>query len=844
MKQNTYQVKTEEPTIKKMVRKPKVSVADVPHMLKMWDRERNKELPEYVSISCKDAKYWLCPDCGYDWPASPNARYKSSGKCPCHESNKVIKKGINDILTRVKGFSSFLDEDNDFEAIYKEGLNSSLPANFKCDECGRKWTAILKSQVKKDGNGGYIASGCPHYETIKRKKNEIPFCTEVESIIRFWDPSNPMDPAKTRSNSKDPAHFICKNCEYDWTTSIRAQTRGTGKCNCCELQRVTRKGFTDIFTLIPESKRFFDFKKNKDIDIYSIRLRDTKIMIDWKCPDCKREWRSYLADRVKGKKDNYSFVGCRDCYLRSKEHITPVASRPDLIKYWDFKKNRARGLDPNLTSAYADEPADWRCKECGYEWEAKIRSRSIRNGKCPFCTGHATYIMTGFNDALTLCPDIARIYDFDTNKKSGIDIYKTGIYSRKKCHFKCQNCGHEWNSKLRDRVEKMEDGTFRLIDCSECSNLIFRKTLYSVEFPLLAKMYCNDMNMTPLDSIRGVNGLMKTYYHWECLECGDIFPSTLHSMLMSYETSTHGCPYCSKMKLRPGESFADLHPDLMDDYDPANTIDPYKVFPNSKDNAKWTCRDCGHHWDATFLLRHAGGGNCPICNRTRLVSDKNSFAAVYPDFVKYWASSNEKKADEVFYNSSLWLNFICPVCEREHGAYIEDFIAGDSCPFCKGIRLSPETNSLKVLYPNIARRWGRGNDFGPESVLPTSWAWAKWVCDTCTGEYNARVKDVVNGVDECPYCYDRLVLPGFNSFGDKHPDLVAEMDEIANYLLPKTPYDILDTSDYKFWFICKKDPKHKYPMSPRDRLKFQMRGREPCLYCRGQRRKLNRFMII
>ena len=106
------------------------------------------------------------------------------------------------------------------------------------------------------------------------------------------------------------------------------------------------------------------------------------------------------------------------------------------------------------------------------------------------------------------------------------------------------------------------------------------------------------------------------------------------------------------------------------------------------------------------------------------------------------------------------------------------------------------------------------------------------------------IKDVVNGVDECPYCNDKIVLPGFNSFGDKHPDLVAEMDEIANYLLPKTPFDVLDTSDYKFWFNCRKDPRHKYPMAPRERLMFQKRGRESCLYCRGQRRKLNRFMVV
>lgn len=246
---------------------------------------------------------------------------------------------------------------------------------------------------------------------------------------------------------------------------------------------------------------------------------------------------------------------------------------------------------------------------------------------------------------------------------------------------------------------------------------------------------------------------------------------------------------------------------------------------------------------SSFHLRHEGQGKCPICNRTLLIPDKNSFAAVYPDYSKYWADSNKRKADEVFYNSSEWFRFICPVCNLEHGAYISDFITGNSCPFCKEHFVSPEKTSLKALYPDLVKRWSSNNSFGPETVFPTSWVWVKWICDICSGEYNARIKDKVNGKDKCPYCNETKVLSGFNSFGDKHPDLITEMDNIANYLLPKSPYDVFDTSNYKFWFNCKNNPKHKYLMSPSARLMFQKRNREPCLYCRGQRRKLNHFIL-
>ncbi|WP_442950157.1 zinc-ribbon domain-containing protein [Oribacterium sp. P6A1] len=53
---------------------------------------------------------------------------------------------------------------------------------------------------------------------------------------------------------------------------------------------------------------------------------------------------------------------------------------------------------------------------------------------------------------------------------------------------------------------------------------------------------------------------------------------------------------------------------------------------------------------------------------------------------------------------------------------------------------------------------------------------------------------------------------------------------------------MLSNSADKLWWTCYKDEKHKYLMSPKKRLMFIKRHREPCLYCRGQRRKLNHFI--
>ena len=295
-------------------------------------------------------------------------------------------------------------------------------------------------------------------------------------------------------------------------------------------------------------------------------------------------------------------------------------------------------------------------------------------------------------------------------------------------------------------------------------------------------------------------------------------------------------------KVRKGESFGDMHPELIEEYDPSNEIDIFKAFPNGKESVKWICKACDHKWEAAFALRHMGSGKCPKCYKVGRNIKEECFAAVYPEYVELWSSDNERTPYDTFYTSNLWIHWNCQNCGSVYGAEIKDMISGDvNCPYCKGMKVLAGFNSLKVKNPELAKQISPLNEVDADHILPSKHSVQLWRCPDCGGDYAATTLDMENGYT-CPYCNDRLLLKGFNSFGDKHPDLLEEMDEIANYLLPYTEFDVLDTSDKKFWWTCPKNPKHKYSMSPKTRLLFQKRNREPCLYCRGQRRKLNHFI--
>ena len=356
-----------------------------------------------------------------------------------------------------------------------------------------------------------------------------------------------------------------------------------------------------------------------------------------------------------------------------------------------------------------------------------------------------------------------------------LDIYSLGAGSGVVAHFKCKKCGNEWDSSIANRVNRKYE-PYRLIDCPNCSNSHFRSVPYSEQYSDMARMYREDLNGIPLDSIRGREATLKTKYQWNCMICGNTFESTIDAMTRSCQRPTKGCPYCSNRKMSEGKSFAEIHPELMDEYAPDNTEDPYKIFANSQKRAKWICRKCGYTWIAEFSDRHIGKKKCPICNRTEVIQDKNSFAAVFPELAKCWSPSNEKSAEEVFYNLYGWFSFICPICGGEYNSWLNEFVSEE--------------------YHN------------------------------------------------CPYCRGTRALSGYNSFADNHPDLREELDDISNYLLPFAPNKVLDNSNVKFWWTCKKDKSHKYFMSPRTRLVFEKRSREPCLYCRGHRRKLNHFVAL
>ena len=367
---------------------PKVS--DIPELMKFWDKNKNILNPEETPINSKEKAFWKCKKCGYEWKSSISTRYGSSDKCMCCDYRKVIRPGINDVATLIPEIMTEWDEEKNKKegiSIAGEGIGSRTKAYWKCPICGKESYIAIGSRIIKKKDGTYHFRSCLHKNNIK--------VSEVPELMRFWDgDKNTLDPSKTISSSHSRAFWKCKKCGYEWETTISSRNNDHGKCICCELNQVTKKGVNDFFSILPEAKKFYNYEKNKDLDPYSHGLRSKKTKFWWKCPKCGYEWQNSFAWQVEGSyaNNNLKFSGCPFCNTRN---ITPgvdsfKALHPDIMNEWLDLPNSFLA-DPDRVSDKSKIKVWWCCLQ-GHHYSMSISDRLMYQKRhkesCPYCKGH------------------------------------------------------------------------------------------------------------------------------------------------------------------------------------------------------------------------------------------------------------------------------------------------------------------------------------------------------------------------------------------------------------------------------------------------------------------------
>lgn len=95
--------------------------------------------------------------------------------------------------------------------------------------------------------------------------------------------------------------------------------------------------------------------------------------------------------------------------------------------------------------------------------------------------------------------------------------------------------------------------------------------------------------------------------------------------------------------------------------------------------------------------------------------------------------------------------------------------------------ISPNVEMMAQVRPKLVPQWCEDDNRGlsASAVSANSAYEAMWECPECKGRWRASVRSRVKDA-RCPYCIGKRVLPGYNDFGSKFPQLGLEWDEKLN----------------------------------------------------------------
>lgn len=816
----------------------------VPEAKAYYNSVKNKDIDaSALTIGSKQKVWWMCPNCGAETYQSvsskvkkfPDGSYHFKG-CQNHCNNNLF-----DLIPEAKAYYDF-DKNTDIDASALT-VGSQQEVWWKCPDCGDETYQRINNKARKLSDGSYHFYDCKcHYHQRRSIKGSQPTISETECLSRIWNSENnsALDPSILFVNSKVRANWVCPKCGHTWCAPVCRVYDTSGRCPACEGRNIIVPGHNDVMTLAPDAKRYYNWDKNAGIDIEHLGV-SSSTEVWWRCPDCGNEIKMPIKNKIKKQSDgSYRVRSCNKCFGKSREKQTKAASRfvaesENLMRFWNVDVNK--GLDPATLSINSKKDASWKCQKCGYTWASKINYMRRASGKCPSCD--KSYVSENEN--------LMKFWDWDGNKE--IDPATLSAFSRQAVSWKCQKCGYTWTSIVHSlRNSKGE--------CPCCDQRRVIVVGINDVFTLVpeAKDYYDFEKNADID-ITTVNLSSKQRVWWKCPTCGNETFSSFASKIRKIDGAYHfaACQKCYRnggnVQRKTANGAADMGarslaarcPDIANLWSENNERAATTVTPVATFDALWVCQDCHLEYRALVQDMVNGNASCPVCSNKRLQPGYNTLADKSPDIAKLWSPSNRLRPIDVFPTSAPPVRWSCPDCGGEYNAPVKDMVNGTAeCPYCADRRPLSGHNTLADKYPVLAAMWSADNGRGADSILPDSPYEARWVCSDCGGEFDAPIRDMVNGTAECPYCADKKVLPGFNSFAAKHPELLKEWNYVHNYAIDINPDAISDKTESAAWWICEHG--HKYKMRVCRRVMFEKRDKIACPICKGRRREVQHFI--
>lgn len=302
--------------------------------------------------------------------------------------------------------------------------------------------------------------------------------------------------------------------------------------------------------------------------------------------------------------------------------------------------------------------------------------------------------------------------------------------SAKKVWWQCL-AAHEYPRTPHDQVKFKGR-------CPICSGYrIVLSNSFLGRHPDLAKLWHPTKNGS-LDLSRLAPGSEATCW-WTCSEGHEYSREPVNQV-----KANGRCPICSTLAFK--------YPDIAKMWhgEKNGSLTPRDVGPASQFLIWWVC-STGHEFERTPHNHVKYAGRCPFCSGKRVRPD-TCLAAIYPAIAEQWHSARNVDLTpfDVLPKSNKRAWWICPK-GHEYDMLIAHRSAGLGCPYCRGLKASPDDN-LEVRFPDLAKQWHptKNGDVLPSDVRHGSTRRVWWLC-SYGHSYESAVYNRSNGCG-CPYC--------------------------------------------------------------------------------------------
>lgn len=123
-----------------------------------------------------------------------------------------------------------------------------------------------------------------------------------------------------------------------------------------------------------------------------------------------------------------------------------ISEVPTLLNEWDWEKNK--DASPYSIGYASTKKVWWKCKKCGYRWEAVVQSRTMSGFGCPECGKKIAKKPKESGSLAQTNPELLKEWDFVLNDISPDTI---SCHYSKRVHWICFR-GHEFECAPNRRV--------------------------------------------------------------------------------------------------------------------------------------------------------------------------------------------------------------------------------------------------------------------------------------------------------------------------------------------------------------------------------------------------------